>query len=252
MTNKEKAITFINSFTTGNTEILQNILTEDFIQHNLTYGTGKKAFIGLLEHLEKTTVENIRAYEDGDFVFLHSVYNFSKIGKYVAFDIFRFENGKIVEHWDNLIALTEPNISGHTQIDGTVEIKDIDKTKDNKALITKFAADILKDGKMSEVTSYFDGDNCIEHNPNHGDGLSGLGAYFEELAKSGIQMIYNKTHMVLGEGDFVLAVSEGTFDGVPTSFYDLFRIENNKIAEHWDVVETIIPETERRNSNGKF
>ena len=252
MTNKEKAITIINSFTTGNVKILQSILTEDFIQHNPAYGTGRDAFTSLVEHLGKTTVENIRAYEDGEFVFLHSVYNFAESGKHVAFDIFRFENGKIAEHWDNLAVLTEPNISGHTQIDGTTEIKDIDKTKDNKALITKFSADILKDGKMNEVANYFDGDNCIEHNPNHGDGLSGLGAYFEELAKSGIQMIYNKTHMVLGEGNFVLAVSEGTFGGVPTSYYDLFRIENNKIAEHWDVVETIIPETERQNSNGKF
>ena len=252
MTNKEKAIAFIDSFTTGNAEGLQNILKENFIQHNLTYGTGRNALIGLLEHLGKTTVENIRAYEDGEFVFLHSIYNFAKIGKYVAFDIFRFENGEIAEHWDNLAVLTEPNISGHTQIDGSTEIKDIDKTKENKALISKFAVDILKDGKMSEVANYFDGDNCIEHNPNHGDGLSGLGAYFEELAKSGIQMIYNKTHMVLGEGNFVLAVSDGMFDDVPTSYYDLFRIENGKIAEHWDVVETIIPETGRKNSNGKF
>ncbi|MDQ1388485.1 MAG: hypothetical protein QOF56_1939 [Acidobacteriaceae bacterium] len=39
--------------------------------------------------------------EDGDFVFTHTEYTFA-IGHRVGFDIFRFENGKMVEHWDNL------------------------------------------------------------------------------------------------------------------------------------------------------
>jgi predicted SnoaL-like aldol condensation-catalyzing enzyme len=50
---------------------------------------------------EKTTVENIRAFEDGDKVFLQTVYNFAGAGEQVAFDIFRFDaEGKIAEHWD--------------------------------------------------------------------------------------------------------------------------------------------------------
>ena len=49
----------------------------------------------------KTTVQNIRAFEDGDKVFLQTIYNFAGAGEQVAFDIFRFdENGKIAEHWD--------------------------------------------------------------------------------------------------------------------------------------------------------
>ena len=49
----------------------------------------------------KTTVNNIRAFEDGDKVFLQTIYNFAGAGEQVAFDIFRFdEDGKIAEHWD--------------------------------------------------------------------------------------------------------------------------------------------------------
>lgn len=49
----------------------------------------------------KTTVNNIRAFEDGDKVFLQTVYNFAGSGEQVAFDIFRFDSdGKIAEHWD--------------------------------------------------------------------------------------------------------------------------------------------------------
>ena len=53
-------------------------------------------------------------------------------------------------------------------------------------------------------------------------------------------------------GNFVLGVSEGTFGGVPTSYYDFWRIENGKIAEHWDVMETIADPSVRKNDNGKF
>lgn len=65
-------------------------------------------------------------------------------------------------------------------------------------------------------------------------------------------MIYNNIHQVLAQGNFVLAVSEGTFAGVPTSYYDLWRIENGKIIEHWDVIETIADKSTWKNQNGKF
>lgn len=55
-------------------------------------------------------------------MFLQTFYNFADVGEQVAFDIFRFdENGKIAEHWDNLANKAEPNPSGHTQTDGTME-----------------------------------------------------------------------------------------------------------------------------------
>ena len=70
--------------------------------------------------------------------------------------------------------------------------------------------------------------------------------------KQGIAMVYDEIHMVLAQGNFVLAVSEGTFGGAPTSYYDLWRVENGKIAEHWDVMETIADEATWQNQNGKF
>ncbi len=35
-------------------------------------------------------------------------------------------------------------------------------------------------------------------------------------------------------------------------FYDLFRVENGKIAEHWDTIEPISPRDAWKNSNRKF
>jgi len=105
---------------------------------------------------------------------------------------------------------------------------------------------------MAKLASFFDGDKYIQHNSQIADGLSGLGKALESMAKQGIFMKYNTVHRVLGEGNFVLVISEGTLAEQPTSFYDLFRVEDGKIAEHWDVIETILPKEQWKNVNGKF
>ena len=198
-------------------------------------------------------MRNIRAFEDGSKVFLQSVYNFAGAGEQAAFDIFRFdENGKIAEHWDNLAPLASPNPSGHTQIDRYTAVEDIDKTEENRKLVENFLTDVMQGKHPEKTASCFDGDKYIQHNTGIADGLSGLGAALEAMAEQGIQMIYDRTHMVLAEGNFVLGVSEGNFGGKPTSYYDLWRVENEKIAEHWDVMETIADPSARKNDNGKF
>ena len=149
MTNTEKSLALINTFSTGDTEKASVLLAENYIQHNLAYGTGRDAFVGSVAYLAsapvKTTVNNIRAFEDGDKVFLQTIYNFAGASEQVAFDIFRFdENGKIAEHWDNLANKAELNPSGHTQTDGTKEIKDLDKTEANRELVKNFLYDVMQ------------------------------------------------------------------------------------------------------------
>lgn len=256
--NIDKALALINTFATGDTETARELLDENYIQHNLAYGTGEDAFVASVEGLAAaevpTTVENIRAFEDGEYVFLQTVYNFAGAGEQVAFDIFRFDSdGEIAEHWDNLAALaTEPNPSGHTQIDGAVEITDLDRTEENRELVENFLYDVMQGNNPDKTADYFDGDAYIQHNTAIADGVSGLNEALTALAGQGIEMIYDETHMVLAQGNFVLAVSEGTYGGAHTSYYDLWRVENGKIAEHWDVMETIADESTWQNGNGKF
>ena len=257
-TNIEKALALIHTFATGDTETARQLLDKNYIQHNLAYGTGEEALIGSVEYLAaaeaETTVNNIRAFEDGDYVFLQNVYNFAGAGEQAAFDIFRFdEDGEIAEHWDNLAALAaEPNPSGHTQIDGATEITDLDKTEENRELVKDFLYDVMQGNNPDKTADYFNGDTYIQHNTAIADGVSGLNEALAALAEQGIQMIYDETHMILAQGNFVLAVSEGTYGGEHTSYYDLWRVEDGKIAEHWDVMETIADEADWQNQNGKF
>lgn len=254
--NIQKAKDLIGCFVSGDVAKAKSLLKEGYIQHNLAYGTGAEAFCGSVAYLGaapvKTTVKTVRAFEDGDKVFMHSIYNFAGSGEQVAFDIFRFEDGLIAEHWDNLAAIAAPNPSGRTQIDGETQICDLDKTEQNRTLVKEFLCDVMQGKNAQKTSDYFDGDKYIQHNTGIADGLSGLGAALEALGKAGIAMIYDKTHQILAQGNFVLAVSEGTFGGKPTSYYDLWRVENGKIAEHWDVMETIADKATWQNQNGKF
>lgn len=257
MTNIQKALALINTFATGDTETAASLLAEGYIQHNLAYGTGRDAFVGSVAYLAsapvKTTVKNIRAFSDGDKVFLQTIYNFAGAGEQVAFDIFRFDDsGKIAEHWDNLAAVAAPNPSDHTQTDGSMAITNLDKTEENRKLVESFLYDVMQGNHPEKTPDYFDGDAYIQHNTGIADGLSGLGAALAALAEQGIQMIYTTVHQVLAQGNFVLAVSEGTFGGAPTAYYDLWRVENGKIAEHWVVMETIAEKSTWQNQNGKF
>lgn len=258
MRKKSRAIAVLSSIETGDSTAMSFINTEKFKQHNLTAEDGVEGFAKMMTSLsdfpEVAMVNTVRVIEDGEFVVAHTEYNL--FGEKIGFDIFRFEDDLIVEHWDNLQPkVAQKNPSGHTMIDGVREIKLGEPTEKNRALIKDFAEDILIGGNFQNIDIYFDGDNYIQHNPTIGDGLTAFNAALKEMAAEGVAMQFNKIHHIFCESDFVLLVTEGVFGkdgGVPTSFYDLFRVENGKIAEHWDVIEAITPPDERRNNNGKF
>jgi predicted SnoaL-like aldol condensation-catalyzing enzyme len=250
---KQQVVELLKSIETGDTKPVAYINPNKYIQHNLAVGDGLAGFGAVLQQLPKGSakVNTIRVFQDGDYVFAHTNYNF--FGPKIGFDIFRVEDGKIVEHWDNLQQTpTAENPSGNTMLNGPTTSTDLEKTQPNKELVRKFVDDILVNGRMDKLAGYFDGDNYIQHNPQIGNGLSGLGAALQAMAKQGITMKYDRIHRVLGEGNFILSVSEGSFAGKPTSFYDLFRVENGKIVEHWDTIETIPPKSDWKNNNGKF
>ena len=254
LSNKDKAVALITSIETGNPEPVGFINPNKYIQHNLAVADGLEGFGEVMKQLPEGSAKARvkRAFQDDDYVVIHTEYDF--FGPKAGFDVFRFEEGKIVEHWDNLQDIAPLNLSGRTQFDGATEITDLDKTEANKAVVVDFVNTILVNGDMSKISKFIDpeDDDYLQHNPGVADGLNGLGQALGELAKQGMPMVFSKNHLVIGEGDFVLAISEGEFLKEHVAFYDLFRLANGKIVEHWDTIETILEEPERKNSNGKF
>jgi predicted SnoaL-like aldol condensation-catalyzing enzyme len=251
-TQKQQAVELIEAVEPGAAEPVGLINPTKYIQHNPRAEDGPAGLRKLLETLRQGSARAhpVRVFQDGDYVFAHTDYDY--LGPKTSFDIFRFEHGKIVEHWDNLQGTAGPNPSGNTMTNGPTQATDLEKTEPNKALVRQFVDDILVHGRMDRIAGYFSGDNYIQHDPQLANGLAGLRAALAAMAKAGVTRKYDRIHQVLGEGNFVLVVSEGAVGGKPTSFYDLFRVENGKIAEHWDTIETIPPRSEWKNQNGKF
>jgi predicted SnoaL-like aldol condensation-catalyzing enzyme len=250
---KAQVVALLKSIETGDPAPVSIVDPTRYTQHNLAVGDGLAGFGAALAALPpgSARVNTVRVFEDGPFVFAHTDYNF--FGPKIGFDVFRFEGGLIVEHWDNLQPTpATPNPSGRTMIDGPTVATDLERTGANKVLVRAFVDDILVNGRMDALAGYYDGDHYLQHNPAVADGLSGLGAALEAMADAGVSMTYERVHAVMGEGDFVLTVSEGRFGGEHVAFYDLFRVQGGKIAEHWDTIEAIPPEAQWQNPNGKF
>lgn len=252
-TQREQVVRLLKSIETGDSGPVASINPDKYIQHNLTVGDGLAGFGALLQALPpgSARVNTVRAFEDGEFVFTHTEYDF--FGPKIGFDVFRFEDGRIVEHWDNLqSAPSAPNPSGRTMTDGPTVATDLDRTAANKALVARFVDDVLLPARLDRLPGYHADDRYAQHNPRIADGISGLGAALEAMATQGLTMRYDRVHRVLGEGSFVLTMSEGQFAGQHVALYDLFRVEGGTIAEHWDVIEPIPPRRDWRNANGKF
>jgi predicted SnoaL-like aldol condensation-catalyzing enzyme len=250
----DKAVAVISSIETGDTKAISYINPNQYTQHNLDVKDGLAGFAQAMQQLPKGSAKAQvkRAFEDGNYAVTHTEYNF--FGPKVGFDIFKFENGKIIEHWDNLQAIAPANPSGRTQLDGATTITDLNKTAANKALVKRFVNTILINGDMAKINNFISSEKgaYIQHNPAIADDLSGLGKALGELAKLNMPMVVSKNHIILGQGNFVLAVNEGTFMNKHVSFYDLFRVENGKIVEHWDTIQTIPAKSQWQNNNGKF
>ncbi|MGF1847478.1 nuclear transport factor 2 family protein [Vibrio lentus] len=251
---QEKGVAVISSIETGDPRAASYINPDKYMQHNLAVGDGLAGFGEVLKMLPEGTAKAQvkRSFQDGDYVVIHTEYNF--FGPKAGFDVFRFEDGLIVEHWDNLQELAKPNASGRTQFDGSTKVVDLDKTEENKQLVSGFVKDILIAGDMSKINQYIDNEDSayLQHNPGVADGLSGLGEALGALAEAGMPMVYTANHKILGQGNFVLAINEGQFMNQHVAFYDLFRIDNGKIVEHWDTIEAIPERSEWKNDNGKF
>ena len=249
---KDQIRGLLKGIETGDPAAAAVVNPEKYIQHNPQTHEGSEGLAALFKRLSKSSprVNIVRVFEDGDYVFAHTEYDFasSKIG----FEVFRFEDDLVVEHWDNIQQRQGPNRSGHSMVDGPTEATDVAQTEVNRTLVRFFAEDVLINGRLEKLEHYVDAERYTQHNPSGADGLSALRSALETTADDGIAIEYGRLHRVLAEGSFVLSVSEGSLGGVQSAFYDLFRVADGKLVEHWDTVEAIAPRSEWKNHNGKF
>lgn len=245
-------------FVDFDTEAATKFLAENYIQHNPTVPTGAAPVVSFIPALEESglAIEVHRTISEGNLVAYHSTYTNAQLfggDTLVGFDVFRVEDGKVQEHWDNLQELAGPNPNGNTMVDGPTMIKYLQETETNKALAMDLVETVLVGGNATAAPLFISSESYTQHNPQIADGLEGIVQAFEALVAAGTPFVYDSIKLVVAEGNFVLLGSTGTFGADnPTAYYDLFRVENGFIVEHWDVIQSIPDEADFAHSNGKF
>ena len=119
---------------------------------------------------------------------------------------------------------------------------------------TKLAVNKAINKKDFEAASVHLGDKYIQHNPLAADGPEGLKAFLE-FAKKNLATYQTEFKRVLADGDFVVVHAHAKANPADpndrgTAVMDIFRLENGKVVEHWDVAQPV-PE-KAMNSNTMF
>ncbi len=122
--------------------------------------------------------------------------------------------------------------------------------EENKKIVVDFYEKGINQKNFEEASKYL-GPHNIQHNQRAADGAEGLRNFITSLREK-----YPKSHSeikrVFADGDFVIlhvhAIREPATRGA--AIVDIFRLENGKIVEHWDVHEDIIEKP--ANPNGMF
>jgi predicted SnoaL-like aldol condensation-catalyzing enzyme len=120
----------------------------------------------------------------------------------------------------------------------------------NKKAASEFY-DLIINKKDYESASQYIGKRYKQHNPLVGDGPEGLKTFVEFL-KTNFPEARSEIKRVIAEGDYVVlhvhSIRSPNTRG--RAIIEIFRLEDGKIDEHWDVIQEI-PETSA-NPNGMF
>ncbi len=238
-------------------EAIHKYTGDRYTQHSTGVKDGKEGFIEFFSDFVKRNpvrdIQVVRSIVDERYVFLQVFQDINHgEAKWVTTDFFDFDDQqKIIEHWDVIAEYVDQTPSGHTTIDGSTEIKDLDKTKANKELVRNLIKDILMPGgDLSKLEDYISKDQYIQHKKEVPDGLE----VFKKWATHANRPLnYEEIVLLVGQGNFVATLCKARWkDEQLDQEYaqvDIFRIENGKVVEHWDNVE---PVPEVHANSGKF
>ncbi len=238
-------------------EAIYKYTGDRYTQHSTGVKDGPEGFIEFFEPFlkrnPKRDIRIIRQLEDGNHLFVHAYQSLNDgEAQWVTTDFFDTdEDDKIVEHWDVIAEYADSTPSGHTAIDGPTEIKDLDKTDENKKLVRDLLFNALMEGgDPNRIPEFISSDQYIQHNKEVPDGIEP----FLKLASAPDRPLnYREIVLMVGQGNFVATLCRANWkDEKLDQDYaqvDLFRIEDGMIVEHWDNVE---PVPEHSVNSGKF
>ncbi len=243
-----KALTMLQGIGSGDPDLATKYIhPKKYVEHNPRSADGAdglREYIGQLSR-GKSHLKAVRTFQDGPYVFTQAEGQVSD--QNIFFDIFRFEDGLIVEHWTFSAKAGLPNQSGHTQTDGPTKARHLEDTEKNKAFMRGYYQTFHISGDHSQSDQYFTRDLMVRHEPGVRDGVTEFLRDVEVLMR---HRTIDEIKLLLGQGDFVFIAARGTHEGDPCVYIDLYRVEDEKVVEHWGFPEKVPPQEERKNHNG--
>ncbi len=241
-----------------NLDNLKKYIGDKYIQHAPAYGDGTDALVKALEkELNDSPDVEVRIHRtiaEDDYVAIHSSWGYGK-EVYVFVDIWRVEDGKLVEHWDHYQKVPEKSENTNTMYLGPDVNNYIEQDKKRnikRSLAVLATFDNL--GDTSAIEKYVSDEIYIQHNPKVGDGKTAFLGYINDL--KGKNFTFKTTiAKTIAMGDMVLVHSKRVETDKPddrgTGYIDIFRFDTTgMITEHWDITE-VVPE-KSNNTNGIF
>ena len=121
----------------------------------------------------------------------------------------------------------------------------------NKQLAKECLDMIFNQHKPAQAIAQYIGANYRQHNPNAPDGPQGVLAYASDYIKANPQLSMDFKR-IIAEDDLVAVQShlKPNPEDRGVAVVDIFRVEDGKLVEHWDVMQPVPPQT--ANKNGMF
>ena len=246
MTNVEKVLDLYRGIAERDPALAVRHLQPDrYVEHDPHVEGGVAGVRRYVEALgPDDRLDVVRVLDDGNQVVVQADGKVRDDGTF--FDLFRFEDGLIVEHWGFAAPAGPPNKSGHTQVDGPAEPAHLDCTAANKAFARDYYENFHLAGQYDLADHYFAGSPMVRHEPGVEDGTDN---FLRDLATLTKDRTIDELRLFAGQGDLVFLAALGTHAGAPCAYVDLYRVADERVMEHWGFFQPVPPAGGRRDVN---
>lgn len=264
--NKQLVFDFWRSIVNGgHVELADEMLAEHYAQHSPALPTGRAAFKQIFSAVPR--LEQIPALvspplvsiiAEGDLVVMTLAETLPLPqggGSYTSthFNMFRVADGRLVEHWHSVQTPPSPTlplpedggphpVTGASGTDQLALLQAADPVlARNKRLVFDVWRQIVDAGREELADLYLRAD-YIQHNPAAATGRDGFKTYFARQPDRPIDTaLRNPLVAMVAQGDLVVQAIGFEFPHphhagrrYTTTWFDMFRIEDGRLAEHWD------------------
>ncbi|MEU3986555.1 nuclear transport factor 2 family protein [Streptomyces sp. NPDC026672] len=217
---------------------------EPFIQHSPKIANGFAGIKKYIRHTPDLRYDVYKVIADDDFVTVDS--RVAGLGPTkIVMDIFRFDRGKIVEHWD----VVQDEVPASQAVNGNPMIS---RSKpggpthyNNERIVARALDELLVKRDLSAVDRYWR-DPYVQHAPFTDNGKR---AHRETVRNLPADFVY-EPGLIMGEGNEVVVHAQLT--GIapqPVIVVHIYRLDRGQIVEHWENIQYEVPARESANGN---